>query len=129
MDQTLKITIASARGLRDADWMPGSGKSDPYCNCEIVGKKAPKIQTKVINNTCDPVWEHQAEMVGYSPGDVLLFKIYDQDFGTQDDFLGKASIASEQFYPAGFEGELPLINAGKGIRAFLKIRIHPVIMV
>mmetsp|Transcript_34793 Transcript_34793/g.68688 ORF Transcript_34793/g.68688 Transcript_34793/m.68688 type:complete len:773 (+) Transcript_34793:38-2356(+) len=128
MEQTLKVTIVSARGLRDADRMPGAGKSDPYCTCEVLGKKVPKIQTKVVNNTCDPVWEHQAQIVGFSPGDVLVFKLYDKDIGKRDDFLGTAFMTTEQFYPTGFEGELPLSEAGPGINAFLRIRIHPVLL-
>lgn len=127
-DKLIKITIVGARGLRDADWF---GKSDPYCVCEIQGKSnAPKIQTKVVPNCLDPVWNHHAEIKGFKPGDSLVFRIYDKDFVKRDDFLGTVTLASEQFYPRGFEGELPLTEAGKGINAFLILKIEvPVIMV
>jgi hypothetical protein len=29
--ETLRVTISSARNLRDADWLPGSKGSDPFC--------------------------------------------------------------------------------------------------
>ena len=127
MDQAppLKLTIVSARGLRDADWIPGSGKSDPYCVCEIAGKpKVPKVQTKVINNNLNPVWEHDAEVSGFEQGDTLVFKVYDKDT-LKSDLLGELHLDSAQFYPQGFEGELPLADAGKGIKAYLKLRIQP----
>jgi len=120
----LKITIVSARGLRDADWLPGAGKSDPYCVCEIAGKpKEAKIQTKVINNNLNPVWEHDAEVSGFEQGDTLVFKVYDKDV-LRSDLLGELHLDSAQFCPQGFEGELPLANAGKGINAYLKLKIQ-----
>eukprot|EP00971_Amphidinium_carterae_P245195 4868943-Amphidinium_carterae.1 len=32
------VNVVSARGLRDADSMIGTGTSDPYCICSIAGK-------------------------------------------------------------------------------------------
>merc|ERR1719458_1535664 len=90
----LRLTIVSARGLRDADWLPGTGKSDPYCVCEIAGKpKGAKVKTKVINDNLDPVWQHSAELPGYSPGDTLVFKVYDQDVA-KSEFLGELHLQS-----------------------------------
>merc|ERR1719410_2815743 len=127
MDQAppLKLTVVSARGLRDADWLPGSGKSDPYCVCEIAGKpREAKLTTKVINDNLDPVWEHHGELPGYRPGDTLVFRVYDKDVAKSDS-LGLLHLESAKFYPQGFEGELPLADAGKGIKAYLKLRIQP----
>jgi len=122
----LRMVIVGARGLRDADWVPGTGKSDPYCTCEVLSRpEATKVQTSVINDTCEPTWDHEAEIAGFQPGDVLVFKVYDQDLG-KSDFLGTVSLKSEQFYPGGFDGDVPLADAGKGIQAFLKLKIPPV---
>jgi len=121
----LKLTIVSARGLRDADWVPGAGKSDPYCVCEIAGKpKEAKVQTKVINDNLDPVWEHHAEIPGFRQGDTLVFKVWDKDLA-KSDFLGELRLESAQFYPHGFDSELPLANAGRAIKAYLKLKIQP----
>merc|ERR1740123_1495005 len=90
----LNLTIVSARGLRNADWLPGAGKSDPYCECEIAGKpRAGKVQTKVISNNLDPVWEHHAELPGFKQGDTLVFKVYDKDL-LKSDFLGELQLQS-----------------------------------
>jgi len=118
----LRMVIVGARGLRDADWV---GKSDPYCVCEVLTKPDTKVQTPVIKNTLNPTWDHETEITRFQPGDILVFKVYDQDVG-KSDFLGTVSLESKQFYPGGFDGEVPLAEAGKGIEAFLKLKIPPV---
>jgi len=106
--------------------VPGTGKSDPYCICEVLARPdATKVETPVINDTCNPTWDHEAEITGFQPGDVLVFKVYDKDVG-KSDFLGTVSLESEKFYPGGFEGEVPLADGGKGIEAFLKLKIPSV---
>merc|ERR1712039_897616 len=47
---TLQIVIVSAKGLRNADTLPGYGLSDPYCTCVIPGKPNTKIRTHVIDD-------------------------------------------------------------------------------
>jgi len=126
----LRISILGASGLRNADWAPGTGVSDPYCTCEIRGKPhAAKIETHVVKNNLDPTWDYEAELPEFAAGDCLVFKVCDQDFGKSDDFLGTLSLMSEQFYPHGFDGALPLQMAGKGNTANLRLRIPPVTMV
>eukprot|EP00971_Amphidinium_carterae_P199948 3968321-Amphidinium_carterae.1 len=42
------------------------GTSDPYCICSISGKpKLKKIQTKTLDNTVTPVWNHSEVLSGY----------------------------------------------------------------
>lgn len=121
----LKVTIISARGLRNADWLPGTGKSDPYCTCEVQGKLAlQKIKTKVINDNLNPAWDHEGEIQGYSVGDDLVFNVFDHDFAGSDGLLGTVTVHSRDFVPGGFEGELSLAGE-KGGSAFLSIRIPP----
>jgi len=122
----LRITINSARGLRNADWLPGTGKSDPYCTCEVQGKlDLQKIKTKVTNDDLNPVWDHEAEIPGYTVGDALVFNVYDYDFPGPDDLLGTVTLPSHTFVPGGFDGELQLADVGEGGSAFLSIRILP----
>jgi len=121
----LKVVIVGARGLRNADWLC-NGVSDPYCVCEIDGKPAVKIKTKTVANSLNPAWNHEGQLVGYTPRDSLTFSIYDSDIGKSDDFLGRMTLPSSEFHPHGFDGEKPLRDAGKGVNAFLKIRIAPV---
>mmetsp|Transcript_86728 Transcript_86728/g.240559 ORF Transcript_86728/g.240559 Transcript_86728/m.240559 type:complete len:1129 (+) Transcript_86728:53-3439(+) len=120
--QQLGVEVLSARGLRAADW---GGTSDPFCVVEVPGKKLSKFQTPVVKKTLTPVWNHSGEIAEFVPGDKLSFSVFDYDRWKSPDFLGKLVLTSDQFYPHGFEGELPLSEAGKGIAAYLKVRITP----
>eukprot|EP00971_Amphidinium_carterae_P161164 3195444-Amphidinium_carterae.1 len=103
--------------------MIGTGTSDPYCICNIPGKtKVKKIQTKVMDNTVTPVWNHSDAMDGYQDGDALEFQIYDSDTANFDDVLGKVRLAPEKI-AQGFDGELQVEDAGKGMEAFLKVQV------
>merc|ERR1711972_1238972 len=51
------------------------------------------------------------------------FTIWDKDVGKEDDFLGEAILPGEEIFPAGFAGELLLDKAGKGVTAYLDVRI------
>jgi len=119
---SLRISIMGAAGLRNADLF---GKSDSYCTCEILGKPDSKIMTHVVKNNLNPTWHHEAELPEFVMGDILVFKIYDQDFGKSDDFLGTVTLKSEQFYPHGFDDALPLQESGEGITATLRLKIPP----
>ncbi len=113
-DLVVKIGIISARGLRNADGMM-SGKSDPYCICRVRGKKATEFQTVTKNDTLDPVWNLEKELTGViGKGDILDFEVWDKD-PVGSDALGKVSLPSERFLTNGFDGELELADAGKGI--------------
>merc|ERR1719223_318261 len=91
--------------------------------CEILNKPDEKFKTKVIDNCSDPNWNHSAELKGYQPGDVLVLRIYDSDSKPPDDFLGSLSMKSDQFFPHGFDGELPLDESGTRVPAKLKLKI------
>merc|ERR1711974_209892 len=103
------------------------GKSDPYCVVEVLGKQADeeRPKTEVVKNTIEPVWNHRFEMPDCRAGDVLVFKVYDSDFSKQDDFLGSANLEVYKMDQSAFEGELTLEGAGRGIEAFLKLKVAP----
>lgn len=119
----LRVTVVGARGLRNADWL---GKSDPYCVCEVRGKPDAKsrFQTPVIDDCLEPVWDHAGEIADFGSGDELMFTVMDQDTGGRADLLGKAVLTSAAFDSSGFDGELPLFEAGKD-GAFVHVRVHP----
>eukprot|EP00419_Tripos_fusus_P007950 CAMPEP_0172680454 /NCGR_PEP_ID=MMETSP1074-20121228/16775_1 /TAXON_ID=2916 /ORGANISM="Ceratium fusus, Strain PA161109" /LENGTH=899 /DNA_ID=CAMNT_0013498785 /DNA_START=99 /DNA_END=2798 /DNA_ORIENTATION=- len=122
----LRVTVLGARGLHDADWLPGARKSDTYCICELEGKPhATKIETQAINSTCDPYWDFEGGLTNYVAGDSLVFKVYDQDWAKNDELLGVALLSGENFHRYGFEGDLPLQDAGEGISATLQLRVAP----
>lgn len=117
----LTVVIVSARDLRDADWMTGG--SDPYCVCEIRDKPDTMVKTQVINGTSNPVWQFVADIPDYEEGDELYFKVFDQDYGKDDDFLGHCLLDHEHLHPHGFIGEVLLEEAGKGVQARLNLCI------
>jgi Ca2+-dependent lipid-binding protein len=111
-EQTLKITIVSAQDLRNADFIPGAGKSDPFCVCEVKRKPELRFQTPVVNDQLNPSWGHEGCFEKFSAGDSLRFIVSDQDV-VGADFLGEATLERGTF-EHGFEGHLPLDVRGKG---------------
>jgi len=121
----LRVTIISARGLRNADSL---GLSDPFCTCHIPGKNWTKFQTAVIDNQLSPIWNEEHVINDYVPGDPIEFNVLDEDAGdTEGDLLGRATLASTSFYPEGFEGDVNLSEAGKGHRAVLRVKVSVLI--
>mmetsp|Transcript_134871 Transcript_134871/g.336552 ORF Transcript_134871/g.336552 Transcript_134871/m.336552 type:complete len:261 (-) Transcript_134871:392-1174(-) len=120
----LKVVVVSCRGLRNADWMPGWGSSDPYCVCSIVGKPDQSFTTKVMQNTLDPIWNHRGQLSGFEAGDTLEFKVFDKDMLKKDDLLGQITLSSEVFMKDGFSGEVPLSKGGRKVQPFLRLRIE-----
>jgi hypothetical protein len=113
MTQTITVTIAYAKGLRDADWIPGFGKSDPYCVVGIRGKEHTKFETKALNNTSDPEWNQTAEIGDYTHGDVLEMSIWDKDPGKPDDLLGEAALLPSVLGRGSFDGGV-VFTSGQG---------------
>mmetsp|Transcript_162415 Transcript_162415/g.299668 ORF Transcript_162415/g.299668 Transcript_162415/m.299668 type:complete len:483 (+) Transcript_162415:109-1557(+) len=127
----LKVSILSARGLRNADW---ANKSDPYCVCEVLGRPQSTWKTSVQDNTLDPVWNEGQELAMYRQHDSLRFSLYDSDmvascwglqlFNDPDDFLGEVTLPGQYFENFGFSGELPLLRCGKGKKASLMVKVE-----
>jgi len=114
------ITIVGARNLRNADGM-FLGENDCYCRCNVKGNDLIFIQTPMISSN-NPEWNYTTELINYSPGQALEFKLYDDDI-VETDFLGCAVVTADMFYPEGFDGEVRLDDAGDGIEAYLHISI------
>jgi hypothetical protein len=107
----LQITVESASNLYNSDGVL-AGKSDPYVIVEVPGQENMKFQTEVISNELNPVWNLTGEIEGFMDGDILRFTVMDKDtFPNPDDFLGKAELMAQDFYPNGFQGELMLADS------------------
>ena len=104
----ITLTIVHARGIRLSDV---AGFSDPYVICEVCYRKGGhrKFQTKVCKSTLSPDWSHQEHLDDFQEGDSLKFEVWDKDsMFKPDDFLGAARLRSEQFWPQGFDADIPL---------------------
>jgi len=72
------------------------------------------------------VWNYEDDLPDYVSGDALVFSVMDQDFIKSDDILGRATLMGSDLVPNGFTGDLLLIDAGKGARAYLKVQVTPI---
>merc|ERR1712129_79916 len=123
--ERVQVSIVEAHGLPKADIL---SDSDPYCVCEVLGKPESTWQTAWKQNTHDPVWNETQELVSYRKHDSLEFSVYDYDerfwcISEGKDFLGKATLESDQFHPAGFDGVLQLEHARNRQQATVKVTV------
>jgi len=123
----VEILVRSAADLRNADWsVARASNSDPYCVCQIKGKKgkAVKKKTKVISDTQFPEWNQTLLLEGCEEGDTLGFHVWDSDLpGKRDDSLGYTDLESSMYFDDGFDGELALKECGKGHNATLQLKV------
>jgi len=119
----VSVVVVGARGLRNADWMPGFGRSDPYCVVKVQDRPSCSFKTDSVKNSLNPIWNHRGELQNVSSDDVLVFELYDKDRFKQDDLLGRTWLPASLFEAEGFDGDLPLKDAGKNVKASLHVRI------
>jgi len=121
------VLIVGARGIRNTDWMPGAGKPDCYCEVRATGNGAssqPLFVTKVIDDSLEPMWREEAALPAYKKKQGLQFKVFDKDLASSD-YLGKVELEAGYFNKDGFNGEMPLEEAGTNIKAYLRFKIKP----
>ncbi|KAI4570116.1 hypothetical protein MJT46_007410 [Ovis ammon polii x Ovis aries] len=64
------------------------GTSDPYVKFKIGRKEV--FRSKIIHKNLNPVWEEKACLLVDHLREPLYIKVFDYDFGLQDDFMGSA---------------------------------------
>ncbi|XP_049503536.1 multiple C2 and transmembrane domain-containing protein 1 isoform X17 [Panthera uncia] len=64
------------------------GTSDPYVKFKIGGKEV--FRSKIIHKNLNPIWEEKACILVEHLREPLYIKVFDYDFGLQDDFMGSA---------------------------------------
>lgn len=89
----LRVNLIKADKLMKKDvGVLGMGKSDPYATLE-VGSRSDK--TKIIKNTISPEWFHTTDFpIEVVKGQQLSIEVYDHDDPGDDEFLGRATIAT-----------------------------------
>jgi len=122
-DKVCQVTIIGARGLRSADSPPGNGASGSYCVCEIPGKSGSKVKTPVCQDSVEPVWNFEAVLSSYQPGDALCFTLFDNGTASSDDHLGKAQLSALRLQDGFFDGELPLAAEAATTTGVLKLKV------
>ncbi|XP_037608947.1 multiple C2 and transmembrane domain-containing protein 1 isoform X1 [Sebastes umbrosus] len=69
------------------------GSSDPYVKFKLAGKEV--FRSKTIHKNLNPVWEEKTTLIVDCLSDPLYVKVFDYDFGLQDDFMGSAYLYLE----------------------------------
>uniref|UniRef100_A0A673ADJ0 Multiple C2 domains, transmembrane 1b n=1 Tax=Sphaeramia orbicularis TaxID=375764 RepID=A0A673ADJ0_9TELE len=87
-----KLEIELKRGhnlaIRDR-----GGSSDPYVKFKLGGKEV--FKSKTIHKNLNPVWDEKTTLIIDSLSEPLYIKVFDYDFGLQDDFMGSAYLYLE----------------------------------
>ncbi|XP_052634187.1 multiple C2 and transmembrane domain-containing protein 1 isoform X2 [Harpia harpyja] len=81
----LDVTLRRGQNLAARD---RGGTSDPYVKFKLEGKEV--FRSKTIHKNLNPVWEEKACILIDNPREPLYLKVFDYDFGLQDDFIGSA---------------------------------------
>ncbi|XP_032702237.1 multiple C2 and transmembrane domain-containing protein 1 isoform X6 [Lontra canadensis] len=81
----LDITLRRGQSLAARD---RGGTSDPYVKFKIGRKEV--FRSKIIHKNLNPVWEEKACIFVEHLREPLYIKVFDYDFGLQDDFMGSA---------------------------------------
>jgi len=116
----LVISIVGAQGVRNSDWMPGTG-GKPDCYCEVTAGGQTLHTTAVLTDVLEPVWQEECKVASIAEGAALEFSVYDKDF-VGSDFLGKAVLEAKDYAEAGFNGFLKLADA-KAPEAYIRVKV------
>uniref|UniRef100_A0A8C8S7L1 Multiple C2 and transmembrane domain-containing protein 1 n=1 Tax=Pelusios castaneus TaxID=367368 RepID=A0A8C8S7L1_9SAUR len=81
----LNITLKRGQNLAARD---RGGTSDPYVKFKIGRKEV--FRSKTIHKNLNPVWEENTCIFIDHLREPLYIKVFDYDFGLQDDFIGSA---------------------------------------
>ncbi|XP_039240761.1 multiple C2 and transmembrane domain-containing protein 1 isoform X2 [Pipra filicauda] len=81
----LDVTLRRGQNLAARD---RGGTSDPYVKFKLGGKEV--FRSKTVHKNLNPVWEEKACILIDNPREPLYIKVFDYDFGLQDDFIGSA---------------------------------------
>ncbi|KAM4577139.1 multiple C2 and transmembrane domain-containing protein 1 isoform 2-T2 [Odontesthes bonariensis] len=86
----LDIVLKKGKNLAIRD---RTGTSDPYVKFKIAGKEV--FRSKTIHKNLNPVWDERVSLLLETLRDPLYVKVFDYDFGLQDDFMGSAYLYLE----------------------------------
>jgi len=113
-DLQVKIRILEANGLSRADTSKNS--SDPFVVAKFrgLGKMLKSVQTSVIHNTLNPVWNQELSLYPKTASDILLLKVYDHDTLSKDNLLGMVEIPLERFFQQGTTDQWIQLMGRKG---------------
>lgn len=87
----LRINLISGHDLVPMD---KNGTSDPYVKFKLGGRLLYKSRT--VHRDLNPVWQEQFTVPIEDPFQPIHIKVFDYDWGLQDDFMGSAKLEMAQ---------------------------------
>ncbi|XP_037081873.1 multiple C2 and transmembrane domain-containing protein-like isoform X2 [Pollicipes pollicipes] len=97
---------------RNLPAMDSSGTSDPYVKFKLGGKVVCK--SKIVYKTLNPLWDEWFQIPVDDPFQQLQVKVYDHDWGMNDDFMGESELDISTLEPSKEqELTLPLVDPSK----------------
>lgn len=67
-----------------------SGTSDPYVKFKMNGRLLHK--SKTVHRDLNPIWDESFSAPIEDPFQIIFIKVFDYDWGLQDDFMGAAKL-------------------------------------
>ncbi|XP_058054608.1 multiple C2 and transmembrane domain-containing protein, partial [Anopheles bellator] len=83
----LRVHLISGHGLVAMD---KSGTSDPYVKFKVGGRLLYK--SKTVHKDLNPIWDETFVVPVEDPFQPIVIKVFDYDWGLQDDFMGSAKL-------------------------------------
>jgi len=113
-DLQVKIRVLEAHGLSRGD--VGKNSSDPFVVAKFrgLGKMMNSVQTSVIHNTLNPVWNQELTLYPKNNNEILLLKVYDHDALSKNNLLGMVEIPLERFFQQGAQDNWVQLMNRKG---------------
>lgn len=120
----LTVTIIKAEGLQHLNHFASDA---PYCVCQVIrdtNATQSTCKTEILKKTLEPEWNEEHLLEPWAVGESLEFVVHDHGLmGSK--VAGKAQLASERFFPRGFEGVLQLVAQGDATAGRLHVRVVP----
>ncbi|XP_078431004.1 protein C2-DOMAIN ABA-RELATED 5-like [Wolffia australiana] len=116
---TLKVRVIRGRNLAMRD-IRGS---DPYV---VLSTKNEKVKTKVIKKNINPEWNEDLTLYVQDSTDPVLLEVFDKDWITRDDPIGRANINFQALVEAvEYERhEIGTVHLGLNGSQVIKSEIH-----
>jgi hypothetical protein len=90
----LSVVLLNGKSLPATD---DNGFSDPYCKFKLG---AEKFKSKVCTKTLNPEWKEQFDLhVFEDQSHILEIEVWDRDYGSRDDFVGRCSVDLDDLAP------------------------------
>lgn len=106
-------------------------EGNAFCRVHVPGREGEMVTRIGGHQLSDPMWNEENDIAGYQPGDSLKFEIFDYVAGGSAASSNHKCVATadlgDSFYPAGYEGPLPLKCLGSdegGEGATLEIAVE-----